>query len=62
MPCENINIPDGTLPREKVNEFCANYEKKINDLGGIDIQILVSDALGISVSMNQAPVVKAARV
>ena len=37
---ENINIPDGTLPMEEVRSFCDAYEKKIDDLGGIDIQIL----------------------
>ncbi|MCA1803512.1 MAG: 6-phosphogluconolactonase [Rhodothermaceae bacterium] len=36
---ENIHIPDGTLPREKVFDFCMNYEKKIRSLGGLDIQI-----------------------
>ena len=24
---ENISIPDGTLSREKLSEFCANYDK-----------------------------------
>ncbi len=37
---ENIHIPDGTIDREEVFEFCANYEQKIRDAGGIDIQIL----------------------
>ncbi len=40
IPRNNINIPDGTLPKEKVAAFCRTYEKKIADLGGIDIQIL----------------------
>lgn len=40
IPKENINIPDGTLPKEKVSDFCTNYEKKILSLGGIDIQVL----------------------
>ena len=40
IPKENINIPDGTLPKEKVADYCVAYEKKIEDLGGIDIQIL----------------------
>jgi glucosamine-6-phosphate deaminase len=40
IPKENINIPDGTLPKEKVAEFCKAYEKKIADLGGLDLQIL----------------------
>lgn len=37
---KNINIPDGTLERDKVYEFCQNYEQKIEDAGGLDIQIL----------------------
>jgi glucosamine-6-phosphate deaminase len=37
---ENIHIPDGTLPIEKVKEFCDNYERKIDQYGGIDVQIL----------------------
>lgn len=37
---ENIHIPDGTVPREKVAEYCAMYEGKIQAAGGIDLQIL----------------------
>ena len=37
---ENINIPDGTLAITDVQAFCAAYEQKISDLGGLDIQIL----------------------
>ncbi len=40
IPKKNINIPDGTLPKDKVASFCKAYEKKIDSLGGIDIQIL----------------------
>lgn len=40
IPKENINIPDGTIPKEKISEFCNAYEKKIESLGGIDLQIL----------------------
>jgi len=40
IPKENINIPDGTIPIEEVYDFCAQYEEKINLLGGIDIQLL----------------------
>jgi len=36
----NIHIPDGTVAREKVYEYCTDYEKKILEMGGIDIQIL----------------------
>ena len=37
---KNINIPDGTLGMDEISDFCQNYENRINDLGGIDIQIL----------------------
>jgi glucosamine-6-phosphate deaminase len=37
---KNVHIPDGTIPREKVAEFCANYERQIKELGGLDYQIL----------------------
>jgi len=40
IPKKNINIPDGTLSKGGVAAFCKTYEKKIDDLGGIDIQIL----------------------
>jgi glucosamine-6-phosphate deaminase len=40
IPKENINIPDGTLPKDKVAEFCRDYDAKIEALGGIDLQIL----------------------
>jgi glucosamine-6-phosphate deaminase len=40
IPKANINIPDGTLKKELVGDFCRDYEKKIDGLGGIDIQIL----------------------
>jgi glucosamine-6-phosphate deaminase len=40
IPKNQINIPDGTLPKEKVADFCREYEAKIDALGGIDIQIL----------------------
>lgn len=36
----NINIPDGTLALEDIPAFCLGYEKKIEKLGGLDIQIL----------------------
>ena len=40
IPEANINIPDGTLSMDKVEAFCNAYEKKIDDYGGIDIQLL----------------------
>lgn len=40
IPKSNIHIPDGTLAKERVQDFCKQYEEKINHLGGIDLQIL----------------------
>ena len=37
---QNVHVPDGTLAFESVLDFCKNYEQKIADAGGIDIQIL----------------------
>ena len=36
----NIHIPDGTIPEEEIHRYCADYEKKITDLGGLDLQLL----------------------
>ncbi|MEM9888153.1 MAG: glucosamine-6-phosphate deaminase [Bacteroidota bacterium] len=40
IPAENIHIPDGTLPKEEVLAYCQDYEQKIEDYGGLDLQIL----------------------
>ncbi len=37
---KNINIPDGTIGMEEVEEYCRQYEEKIDLVGGIDIQLL----------------------
>ncbi|WP_394370711.1 glucosamine-6-phosphate deaminase [Flavobacterium hibisci] len=37
---ENIHIPDGTLSKEAIGDYCAEYESKIEALGGIDLQVL----------------------
>lgn len=36
----NCFIPDGEVPKEKIKEHCADYERRIADYGGIDLQIL----------------------
>ncbi|SHL93398.1 glucosamine-6-phosphate deaminase [Chitinophaga sp. CF418] len=40
IPAENCHVPDGTLPKEKVKEYAAEYERRIEAAGGIDLQIL----------------------
>ena len=36
----NVNVPDGTLDVDAIQNYCLEYEQKIADVGGIDIQIL----------------------
>jgi glucosamine-6-phosphate deaminase len=36
----NCHIPNGELPKEEVKKHCAEYEQKIEEAGGIDLQIL----------------------
>ena len=37
---ENIHLPDGTTAVDQVEDDCTEYEQKIRNAGGIDIQIL----------------------
>lgn len=37
---ENVHIPDGTLSKEVIGDYCNNYESKIEMFGGLDLQIL----------------------
>jgi glucosamine-6-phosphate deaminase len=37
---KNVHIPDGTLDQEEVARWCLEYEKQIETLGGLDLQIL----------------------
>jgi glucosamine-6-phosphate deaminase len=40
MQPQNIHIPDGQVPLQEVDEYCARYEQTIRRSGGIDLQIL----------------------
>jgi len=40
LPAANIHIPDGTVPQQDIEEYCARYEQLIRRAGGIDLQIL----------------------
>ncbi len=40
IPPDQVHIPDGTIPREQVSEYCAWYEEEIRRAGGIDLQLL----------------------
>ncbi|MBL7728062.1 MAG: glucosamine-6-phosphate deaminase [Dinghuibacter sp.] len=37
---EHIHIPDGEWPKDDLKQYCRDYEKKIEEAGGIDIQVL----------------------
>ncbi|GAA4849332.1 glucosamine-6-phosphate deaminase [Algivirga pacifica] len=36
----NTHIPKGDIPQEELYEYCKQYEEKIQEVGGIDIQLL----------------------
>jgi glucosamine-6-phosphate deaminase len=40
LPTEQTHVPDGLAERDKVFEYCADYESQIEEVGGIDIQIV----------------------
>jgi glucosamine-6-phosphate deaminase len=40
IPRQNIHIPDGTVPPDKVGEYCLAYERQIQEAGGLDLQLL----------------------
>jgi glucosamine-6-phosphate deaminase len=40
LPPEQAHVPDGLVERDKVFEYCAEYERQIEEAGGIDIQIV----------------------
>ena len=37
---EQVHIPDGGVPRERLAEHCAAFERAIAEAGGIDLQLL----------------------
>tara|TARA_Y100001970_G_scaffold181857_1_gene221321 strand:- start:64 stop:546 length:483 start_codon:yes stop_codon:yes gene_type:complete len=37
---KNINIPKGDISNKKIKSYCKSFEKKIDNLGGIDLQLL----------------------
>ena len=37
---EHVHIPDGTVSIESVSEYCHQYETRIEQFGGVDIQLL----------------------
>ncbi len=40
IPPSHVHIPDGTVAKSDVAEYCRQYEQQIIDVGGIDIQLL----------------------
>ena len=40
IPVNSYHLPDGTLPLDKIPEFCRDYEAKIERLGGFDYYLL----------------------
>ncbi len=40
IPEENIHIPKGDLPAEKIQNYCEEYERDIERVGGMDLMLL----------------------
>jgi glucosamine-6-phosphate deaminase len=40
LAADQVYVPDGLVERDKVFEYCAGYEARIEEAGGIDIQIV----------------------
>ncbi len=40
LSASQVHVPDGLVERDKVFEYCADYEAQIEEAGGIDIQIV----------------------
>ncbi len=40
IPAGNYHLPDGTLPAQRIQEFCREYEQQIEEAGGLDFQLL----------------------
>jgi glucosamine-6-phosphate deaminase len=43
---ENVHLIPGDLQKQQISDFCKNYEKKIKEVGGIDLQLLGLDSRG----------------
>ncbi len=37
---KHAHVPDGTIARDRVHEYCQQYERMIREAGGLDYQIL----------------------
>ena len=37
---KNVHIPDGTVLNKSIQGYCLDYEKKITESGGLDLQLL----------------------
>ena len=40
MPKKNINLFNGNIKEKGIKRHCIDFEKKIKELGGLDIQVL----------------------
>src|SRR6266404_4394403 len=40
IPRQNVHVPDGMVPRPEVYAYCQEYESRIREAGGLDVQIL----------------------
>ena len=36
----NSHLPNGSWPKEGIKKYCAEYENKLDEIGGVDLQLL----------------------
>ncbi len=37
---KNVHVPDGSIERNEIKEYCKSYEERIDAAGGLDLQLL----------------------
>ena len=57
---ESIHIPDGLVDAEDAARYCAEYEQMIQRAGGIDLRVLMAQALLMGDEMHQRNVASTA--
>ncbi|MEX0885034.1 MAG: glucosamine-6-phosphate deaminase [Phycisphaeraceae bacterium] len=40
IPDANVHIPDGQIAPERITDYCRDYERAIQEAGGLDLQLL----------------------
>ncbi len=53
IPADQVYTPDASIPQEEITAMCHNYERRIQELGGLDAVLLGIGRMG-NVALNEA--------